>query len=120
MDQRLPAVLRSAILPDSSGSGSVGLIREDCPSVDIFDLDHLDSRIGELSEAFPEDFVLNAFAMKVNPLRGVLRAVLGRDMGVECASVPEVHHALILGFPPEKVVYGGLTKTKVRILDSLR
>ena len=102
----LPQVLKS-VLED-------GKIREDSPSIDIFDLDHLDARIDDLADAFGDQFILNAFAMKVNPLRGVLRSVRDKGLGVECASIPEVAHALNMGFHPRKVVYGGLCKTKVR------
>lgn len=106
MHKNLPLAVRSAI-QDSK------LVSDESPSIDIFDLDHLEARIKDLNEAFSEDFILNAYAMKVNPIRGVLRSVLTGGLGVECASLPEAKHALQMGFPPQKIIYGGLCKTKV-------
>ncbi len=92
---------------------SHGLINDHTPSVDLFDLDYLDSRLDSLLGAFPEPFFLHAAAMKANSIRGVLQAVRDRGLGAECASLCEVVHALDLGFKPDMVVFDSPCKTKV-------
>ncbi len=42
-----------------------GLINDDCPSIDLFDIDYFRARITSLRKAFPEDFFLHAMALKV-------------------------------------------------------
>ena len=49
-----------------------GLIGDHTPSVDLFDLDYLDSRVDSVLEAFPEEFFLHAAAMKANSICGVM------------------------------------------------
>ena len=68
----------------------------------------------QLREAFPEVFFQHCFAIKANPIRGVLKAVLDTGfMGVECGSMGEVMLAHQCGFPPEKVVFDCPVKSKV-------
>jgi len=88
------------------------LINDSCPSVDAFDLDYFKGRLDSLKAAFHEDFILNAVALKANPVKGILLIAAARGFGAECASIPEVVHALSLGFPPEKVVLGSVAKTR--------
>ena len=40
------------------------LINDDCPSIDIFNIDYFKERLNSLKEAFPEDFFLHAMALK--------------------------------------------------------
>ena len=88
------------------------LINDTCPSVDAFDLDYFRGRLDSLKFAFHEDFILNAVALKANPIRGSLKVAAAKGFGAECASVTEVAHALSLNFPPEKVVLGSIVKTR--------
>lgn len=91
---------------------SKNLINDTCPSIDAFDLDYFKSRLDSLKSAFREDFILNAVALKANPMRGILSIAAARGFGAECASIPEVVHALSLKFSPEKVVLGSIVKTR--------
>ena len=71
-------------------------------------------RMWQLKEAFPEAFFNHCFAIKANPIRGVLKTVLDTGfMGAECASIAEVIHAHECGFLPEKIVYDSPVKSKV-------
>lgn len=88
------------------------LINDTCPSVDAFDLDYFRGRLDSLKFAFHEDFILNAVALKANPIRGILKVAAAKGFGAECTSVTEVAHALSLNFPPEKVVLGSIVKTR--------
>ena len=90
-----------------------GLVHDDAPSVDIFDLDYLAARIDSLQKAFPEPYFLHAAAMKANSIRGILQVPKEKKMGAEGASICEVIHAINLGFRPEDVVYDSPCKTKV-------
>ena len=68
----------------------------------------------QLKAAFPEAFFNHCFAIKANPIRGVLKAV--RDtgfMGAETASIAEVMLAHELGFPSNQIVYDSPVKSKV-------
>ena len=89
------------------------LINDETPSIDAFDLDYFRGRLDSLKFAFHEDFILNAVALKANPIRGILKvAAAPKGFGAEGASVTEVAHALSLNFPPEKVVLGSIVKTR--------
>ena len=68
----------------------------------------------QLREAFSEEFFHHCFAIKANPIRGVLKVVRDTQfMGAECASIAEVMLAYECGFPPEKIVYDSPVKSKV-------
>ena len=70
--------------------------------------------MAQLREAFPEAFFNHCFAIKANPIRGVLKVALDTGyMGAECASIGEVIHAHQCGFPPSKIVYDSPVKSKV-------
>ena len=40
------------------------LINDECPSIDIFNIDYFKDRLQALKEAFPEDFFMHAMALK--------------------------------------------------------
>ena len=103
-EQRVAGILSTLI--------SKNLINNEMPSVDAFDVDYLAERLDKLREAFPEDFILNAVALKANPICGVLQVAADKGFGAECASICEVIHALSLGFPSEKVVYNSPVKRR--------
>ena len=74
--------------------------------------------MAQLREAFPEAFFNHCFAIKANPIRGVLKVALDTGyMGAECASIGEVIHAHQCGFPPSKIVYDSPVKSKVLYLQ---
>ncbi len=93
-----------------------GLISDETPNVDIFDLDYLDARIDSLDQAFPEQFFLHAAAIKANSIRGIISEAKKKGMGAECASISEVVHALECGFDPGKIVYDSPCKSKVNLI----
>ena len=97
-----------------------GHLNDQVPSVDTFDLDDFEARMTQLQAAFPEAFLTHAYAVKVNPIRGVLSAAREAGMGAECASVPELKHAIKIGFQRGKIIYGSVCKTKVGIIKRLK
>ena len=93
------------------------LLNDETPSIDIYDLDYFEARMNELREAFPEPFFQHSLAIKVNPMRGILKHVLKTGfMGTECASISEVVLSIQCGFPAERVVYNNPVKSKASIL----
>lgn len=100
--ERLTAVIAAA--------RQQGLIGPDLPSAVFYDLDAFRSALGRIRAAFPAS-ALHAVALKANPLSGLLREALKAGMGAECASLPELEHALRLGFPAEDIVFDSPAKT---------
>jgi diaminopimelate decarboxylase len=104
-EERVSGILNSAV--------SHNLLNDATPSIDAFDLDYFSGRLFALKSAFPEDFILNAVALKANSIRGILRVAAEKGFGAECASISEVVHALSLKFPPSHVVYDSPVKTRL-------
>ena len=89
------------------------LLNDETPSIDIYDLDYLEARMNELRASFPEPFFQHTLAIKVNPMRGILKHVLKTGfMGAECASIGEVLLSIQCGFPADQVVYDSPVKSK--------
>ena len=76
--------------------------------------DYFSGRLASLKAAFPEDYILNAMALKANSLRGILSLAAAKGFGAECASISEVVHALSLKFPPQNVVFDSPVKTRLK------
>ncbi|PID73159.1 MAG: diaminopimelate decarboxylase [Desulfobacterales bacterium] len=84
-----------------------------------YDLSWLRRRIQGVMAAFPED-CLHAVAVKANPLTGVLSRIRDTGIGMEAASLPELRHALEIGYPPGRIVYDSPVKTRKEIAIALR
>eukprot|EP00755_Sulcionema_specki_P038894 Sspe_Gene.2815::Locus_938_Transcript_1_1_Confidence_1.000_Length_1554::g.2815::m.2815/K01586/lysA; diaminopimelate decarboxylase len=102
------AAIEKKLLPDHTESG---------PSIDLYDLDALDSRLQELQKAFHESFIENCIAVKANPTSGVLKRVVENGVGLECASLGEVHHSLALG--AKRVIFDSPCKSKADLKEAL-
>ena len=88
--------------------------------LDLFDFDTFDARLAECQEAFSAHLsngstVMNALAVKANPVRGILSRGRDAGFGAECASFPEAIHSLSLNFKPRTVIYD----TPCKPLDEL-
>ena len=57
----------------------------------------------------------HTFAIKSNPLGGVLKKACKLKLGAECASIVEVKHAIQCGFEKEKIVFDSPAKTNSEI-----
>ena len=91
--QEMAAVLRRAL-------AQPGLIGAEDTALIFHDLDFMAGRCRQLQRLFP-DGTLHAVAIKANPLGGVLRAVVAEGLGLEAASLPELHLALQAGAAAE-------------------
>ena len=99
---------------------SKNLFNESVSAIDVFDLDHFESRISQLKSAFPEDFCLHALALKANPIRGIVQFAALQGMGAETASICETLHALSLGLEPSKIIFDSPCKTKQDLRQALQ
>jgi len=96
-----------------------GLINDEQPSVDVFDLDNFRSRIDALQAAFPEPYFNHAMAAKANSIRGIMVEARKKGLGSECASLQEAKHSVSLGFEPSKVVFDSPVKTPKDIREAI-
>ena len=74
-----------------------GLINDEQPSVDVFDLDNFRGRVASLQAAFPEPYFNHAMAAKANSIRGIMMEAKTLGLGSECASMQEAKHSIALG-----------------------
>lgn len=95
------------------------LINDSQPSLDLFSLDYFRERVASLKEAFPEDYINHAMAVKANCLRGIMKEACGLGLGAECASLQEAKHALAIGFSPSKVVFDSPVKTSTDLKEAV-
>lgn len=97
-----------------------GLLDEDNDPVAFFiDLERLRSKVKSLHEAFPkngENSITHCYAVKANPLAGVMQEMIQAGCGGECASIVEVEHCLRQGIPPNKVIFDSPCKTKPELI----
>lgn len=82
------------------------------------DMDVLDARLDALASAFPAH-ALHAIAVKANPVVAILRRIVGKGFGLECASIEEVELALAAGCAPEHVVFDSPAKTRPELRRAL-
>lgn len=103
-DDTVAEVFRAAL---QRGAALVG----DCDtSVIFYDLSHISSRIAALQESFPAT-TLHAIAVKANPLLKILEQLAALDVGLEVASLPELHLAERAGVRAERIVFDSPAKT---------
>ena len=74
-----------------------GLLNDEQPSLDIFDLDYFRARVASLQSAFPEAYFNHAMAVKANSIRGIMMEAQRLGLGSECASLQEAKHSITLG-----------------------
>ena len=60
------------------------------------------------------------YAMKANSTRGILQTLARLGAGVDTVSGGEIARALQAGFPPSKIVYSGVGKTRKEITYALQ
>jgi len=95
-----------------SGQGALENDRNIAPFLHaiVYDLDAVDASLKTVNRAFPSNFH-HRFAMKSCPLNFFVKKVVDQGIGLECASLFEVQHALNLGCPPGDIVFDSPCKT---------
>jgi diaminopimelate decarboxylase len=96
-----------------------GYLAESEKSILCHDLDRLRGRIAALQTAFPSN-TLHTIAIKANPVVELLRCCVDCGVGLEAASLEEVHLALAAGCSPDKIIFDSPAKTTQEIDECLR
>ncbi len=84
----------------------------------IHDLNLMEAKYAALDAAFASES-LHAVAVKANPVVGVLRRLVARGAGLECASMEEVEIAARAGCPPDQIVFDSPAKTRRDLAQAL-
>lgn len=94
----------------------------DCHLIDVYNLDAFDERIDDLLRAFPEKHILHAFAVKSQPLAGILKHAVSKypQIGLECASFGEAWLAHEIGTESSHIVYDSPVKTRQELEKSIK
>ena len=95
-----------------------GLVDTDDSALIFHDLSFMAGRCRAVQSAFPAN-ALHALAVKANPLAGVLRRAVAAGMGLEAASLSELHLALASGAPPTRIVFDSPVKTTEELAFAL-
>lgn len=117
VSSRLPDSEMSSLL--SKALSDSNLIGPDDTALFFYNLSFINERINRLKEGFPEN-TLHAIAAKANPLSGILNRINTLGVGLEVASLPELHLAIKAGFAPQKIVFDSPCKTRAEIEYALQ
>jgi len=110
-----PEAIASALRRALAASG---LIDAADSAVIFHDLSFMAGRCRAIEQAFPAN-ALHTVAVKANPLAGVLRGLAQLGMGLEAASLAELHLALASGVRPERIVFDSPVKTRDELAFAL-
>lgn len=103
----------SAVLAEAIGTE---VLTEDNPVALFMDVERIRAKARSMQEAFADvPGIVHAFAVKANPLVGVLKTVRELGGGAECASIVEVEHSIRCGFPASKVIFDSPCKTRTEL-----
>lgn len=96
------------------------LIGPEQPAIGLLDIDAVDERIAELTQAFaPAGEVLHAVACKAVTLMPVLAHLATRGLGCEVASPGEYAMAVAAGFPAARIVLDSPAKSEEELRRAL-
>lgn len=90
------------------------LIDTEDTAVIFYDLSFLNERIQDLIATFPAT-TLHAIAIKANPLQKILSKIKTLGVGLEAATLPELHLAIGAGFTADKIVFDSPAKTTAEL-----
>lgn len=116
---RIDGILASEISPQTliPSHGAVDF-SEPAKVAVVYDLDAIDMAFQSLLTSFPSHFE-HRFAVKSCPLAFFVKLAIENDVGLECASIVEVQHALRLGCAADKIVFDSPCKTRREIAFAL-
>src|SRR5690348_9917409 len=77
----------------------------------VYDETVLNRKFQLMRESLPEEIEIY-YSIKANPNQDVLRFFLGKQCGLEVASLGEFHQARVAGCMPEKIVFAGPGKAE--------
>jgi len=76
----------------------------------------IQDRINQYKEAFKDYPTLICYAAKANSNLSLLKIFLDNGLGLDTVSGGEIFKGLLVGFPPDKIVYAGVGKTDEEII----
>ena len=82
-------------------------------------LDMMSARIQKLQVCFPHQ-TIHAIAIKANPIIKLLKEAVRFGVGLEAASLEEIHIGLAAGCHPSRLVYDSPAKTMEEIKEAIR
>lgn len=85
----------------------------------FYDVDYIKSNIQTIIDSYPNN-AMHTVAVKANPLSNILKEMIPLNFGTEVASLPELHHAIGLGFSPKKIIFDSPVKTINEIRFALK
>ncbi|CAK4692430.1 hypothetical protein LEN26_006203 [Aphanomyces euteiches] len=88
------------------------------PRTLVYDLDAIDMAFQSLVAPFPPHFE-HRFAVSACPFAFFLRRAIENDIGLTCATLVEVQHALRLGCAPHKIVFASPSKSQSDIRQAI-
>jgi diaminopimelate decarboxylase len=77
------------------------------------------SQYRAFAAAFAPDAPLVCYAVKANSNQAVLRLFAGLGAGADVVSEGELRRALAAGFPPQRIVFSGVGKTRAELAAAL-
>lgn len=86
----------------------------------VYDADLLLGRLEAFRRAFAGRDLLVCYALKANPLGALARLLARQGAGCDVVSGGELARALAAGFPPARVVFSGVGKTRTELAQGLR
>lgn len=84
----------------------------------VYNLDGILERLELYSQAFSKNHQLH-YAMKANHHPEILKAFARRGVGVDIVSGGEMDRAFEAGFPPEKIIFSGVGKSRKELQKAL-
>lgn len=84
----------------------------------VYDQQMLERQWRLLRDTYPEPFSLH-YSVKANPNQAILKFFLARGVGLEIASVGELHQALAAGCNPANILFAGPGKTVAELAAAL-
>lgn len=95
------------------------LVAKDEAPTYVYDLDDIVNRTERLKAAFNQQVTVH-YAMKANHNLAVLKTLAQVGIGVDVVSGGEIDLALRVGFPPSRIVFSGVGKTRGEIQLALQ
>jgi len=119
-DLAMDSVPVNKVIPQvMAGAIKSGVLCEDNAIALFMDLDRLRQKVTSLFAAFEgcgAPRITHAYAVKANPLCGVMNEMCRLGTGAECASIGEVMHSINAGFDPKSVVFDSPCKTTKEVI----
>lgn len=85
----------------------------------LYDIDTIKEKISEVRTAFGDSISLY-YAMKANPNKGILEAIIRDIDGLDISSAGEMEQAVKAGYEPERMSFAGPGKTEEELKKAIQ